>query len=421
MPPAAAVSAERSADTPRRRAVRLASLVVALGLAACGGRSETALLPTTLTAEGTSRVDMLVATTRAATGKPEAPYTGERGAEVSLDRFVVSIPPEAARKVGEIQWPETSPADPAKSFAVLEDRRLTKPEAVAWFHRSGSRRMLVFVHGFNTRYDEAVFRFAQLVHDSGTDFVPVLFSWPSRGSVWAYAYDRESTIASRDALESVLRGAAADPAVSDVTVLAHSMGGWLAVEALRQMAIREGKVPSKIGNLILASPDLDVDVFRGQIARIGRSPRVTLFVSRDDRALELSKRLAGGVDRLGAIDPSTEPARGTLEKAGVTVLDLTALRTGDNLNHGKFAQSPEIVRLLGQRLIAGQSVTDSQVGLGDRLGAVALGAAGTVGSAASFVVTAPIAVFDPQTRSGLGERGSRVGEGLFGTFDPLLK
>lgn len=408
------------AHTYRHR-VRAGIVVAALlGLAACSGRPEGVMAPTTLSAEGTSVVDMLVVTTREATGKPAMPFNGERGDHPSINLIDVSIPPEKVRKVGEIQWPTRLPADPATSFAVVSDRAVDEAEGKAWFRRSGKRRVLVFVHGFNTRYEEAVFRFAQIVHDSGTDFVPVLFTWPSRGSVFEYVYDRESTNVSRDALERLLRIAATEPGVTEVTVMAHSMGSWLAVEALRGLAIHGG-VPKKLSNVILAAPDLDVDVFENQLDRIGATPRFTLFVSRDDHALDMSRRLAGGIDRLGSIDPSQEPYRSRLERHGVTVLDLTALQTGDKLNHGKFAESPEVVRLLGNRLIAGQKVSDDTVGFGDRLGAVAMGAAGTVGSAAGLAISAPIAVFDPNTRAELGGRFGRVGAHVSGTVSPLVQ
>ena len=101
-----------------------------------------------------------------------------------------------------------------------------------------------------------------------------------------------------------------------------------------------------------------------------------------------------------------------LEKKGITVLDLTALQSGDRLNHGKFAESPEVVRLIGNRLIDGQTVTDSQIGLGERLGAVAMGTAGTVGSAASIVVSTPIAVFDPVTRKNYDDQWKRLGRSV---------
>ena len=72
------------------------------------------------------------------------------------------------------------------------------------------RRVLIFVHGFNTRFEEAVYRFAQIVHDARVDVAPVLFTWPSGGSVTDYVYDRDSAIYSRDALEAVLQALVKD-------------------------------------------------------------------------------------------------------------------------------------------------------------------------------------------------------------------
>jgi esterase/lipase superfamily enzyme len=117
------------------------------------------------------------------------------------------------------------------------------------------------VHGFNNHFEDAVFRFAQFVHDSGAEeVVPILFTCPSRGSLFAYGYDHESASYSRDALEEGLRVLAKNPEVREITVVAHSMGNWVTLAALRQMAIRNGKVAEKIRNVILAAPDVDVNV-----------------------------------------------------------------------------------------------------------------------------------------------------------------
>lgn len=394
-----------------------AVLVVAL-LAGCAGRPEGVLIPTTERAAGTSRVDVLVATTRRPSEEPGILFSGERGKEPQVTEIAVSIPPDSKREVGQVQWPKKLPPNPEKEFATVSVTPLETAGATAWLKRTlpESRRVLVFVHGFNNRYEDAVYRFAQIVHDSKADAAPVLFTWPSRGSVFAYNYDKESTNYSRDALEALLRRLAREPAVGEVTIMAHSMGSWLTVEALRQMAIRDGRVAPKIQNVILASPDLDVDVFSRQLAEIGpKRPSFTLFVSRDDRALSLSRRISGNVDRLGQVDPMAEPYRTEFEKAGIVVLDLTALKGNDQLNHGKFAESPEVVRLLGNRLIAGQTVTDSDVGFGERLGAVAFGAAQSVGSAASVAVSTPIAVFDPTTRRNYRDQVDRFGNSLGGT------
>jgi esterase/lipase superfamily enzyme len=392
-------------------------------LSGCASRAEGVLIPTTIEARGTSKVDVLVATTRKSSTVPGVLFSGERGKEPEMTEIAVSIPPESKRKVGQVQWPSRLPADPSRDFATVAISQLDATQSRQWLkaHLPKSRRVLVFVHGFNNRYEDAVYRFAQIVHDSRADVAPVLFTWPSRGSIFAYNYDKESTNYSRDALETMLRRITDDKRVGEVTVMAHSMGSWLTVEALRQMAIRDGRVSSKIQNVILASPDLDVDVFGRQLEELGaKRPKFTLFVSRDDRALQLSKRISGNVDRLGQIDPAQEPYRSELERAGITVLDLTALQGGDPLNHGKFAESPDVVKLLGNRLIAGQTVTDSPIGLGESIGALAVGTAQTVGSAASVAVSAPIAVFDPNTRRSYNDQVDRLGQSLGGTIQTAV-
>jgi esterase/lipase superfamily enzyme len=406
----------------KRRAPRAALtglLVAMMALSGCGGRPVGVMQAAGTAAPGTSKVDLLVATTRAADDNPAVLFSGERGTGLAVNAVDVSIPPEANRKVGQVQWPSRLPADPLRDFVTVSVDPLEGERAgETWLksHMPKSRRVLVFVHGFNNRYEDAVYRFAQIVHDSHADVAPVVFTWPSRGSIFDYNYDKESTNYSRDALEELLTRTAANPAVSDVTIMAHSMGTWLTVEALRQMAIRNGHVASKINNVILASPDLDVDVFGRQFASLGKErPHFTIFVSQDDRALALSRRISGNVDRLGQIDPSVEPYRSKLEAAGITVLDLTKLKGGDRLNHGKFAESPEVVKLIGDRLIAGQTITDSNVGLGEAVGAVAMGAAQTAGSAVSVAVSTPIAIFDPRTRRNYDAQLKRLGRSVDNT------
>ncbi|ELT49895.1 esterase/lipase superfamily enzyme [Ochrobactrum intermedium] len=397
-----------------------ALLVLVSLLTGCASRPEGVLVPIGDTASpGTTKVNLVVATTRRPSDNPGILFSGERDKLVSLNEIVVSIPPEKNRKAGEVQWPKKLPPNPQKDFTTVSVTPVkTDVEMAGWVrpHLTKSRRVMVFVHGFNNTFEDSVYRFAQIVHDSGADVAPVIFTWPSRASVFDYNYDKESTNYSRDALEQILRAIVREPEVKDITVMAHSMGSWLTVEALRQMAIRDGRVNAKITDVILASPDLDVDVFSKQFLAMGKQhPRFTLFTSRDDKALALSRRISGNIDRLGQIDPSIEPYRSELERSGITVIDLTQLKAGDRLNHGKFAASPEVVQLIGKRLVAGQTITDSQVGLGDRLGAVAIGTAQGVGTAASLVVTAPIAVFDPNTRKTYDEQIDRFGRAVGNT------
>ncbi len=406
------------------RAARWAGVaVLAIALAGCAGRPSGNLIAVSAGAPGASAVDMLVATTRAEDlSPPGIMFSGERGRGLAFADIVVSIPPDAARKVGEVQWPASVPGDPAHDFVTLRADRLDLAHAVAAFDRrlraEPSRHVLLFVHGYNTRFEEAVYRFAQIAHDAGAPIVPVLFTWPSRGKLLDYVYDRESATYSRDGLEAVLQAMAKDPNVGSISILAHSMGNFVAVEALRQMAIRNRALSPKIRDIMLAAPDIDVDVFRREVAEIeasDKSPPITLFVSQDDHALDLSRRLAGDQPRLGAINPNAEPYRTILEKARVHVVDLTRVNSDDALNHGKFAQS-DVVKAIGARLAAGQTLTDARRTLGERLGGIAQGAAETVGDAAALAVSAPAAIIDPDTRATLEDQavtlGATAGEAL---------
>jgi len=382
---------------------------VSLMLSACGGGIQGAMTPVPQAIGIGSAVDILVATTREPSAEGADLYTGERGERMSFVDVSVSVPPPQNRTVGEVKRPTTEQGDPETEFVVISLDHIDAATAIDRFderiRKVPGRRVLVFVHGYNNRFDDAVFRLAQIVHDSDAEVMPVLFTWPSRASLLAYGYDRESANFSRTNLETVLRRIAEDPAVGEVSVLAHSMGNWLTMEALRQMSIRDGRINPKIRTVMLAAPDVDVDVFREQMFDIGENrPEMILFVSGDDKALAVSKRIWQSTKRLGAIDPTEEPFRSRVEESGLTVIDLTEVKDGDSLHHGKFAQSPEVVRLIGTRLIDGQTLTDFHASFGDRVIQLSTGVAAAAGTAVGVAVSAPVAVVDPHTRRSINDR-----------------
>jgi esterase/lipase superfamily enzyme len=386
-------------------------LLAALLLASCGGRPQGVLLPVTTVTAGTKRIDMLVATTRKALPENQSEmFSGERGKQLAFADIAVSIPPDAARVVGEVQWPASVPGNPAREFVTLSAENIDSKTAIQRFGQRISRpdvrgRTVIFVHGYNSRFEDAVFRFAQIMHDSSAPGMPILFTWPSRGELLAYAYDRESANYSRDGLEEGLRRLAADPRVTEISILAHSMGNWVTMEALRTMALRSGRVHPKIANVMLAAPDVDVDVFYTQIAALGdKRPAMTLFVSQDDRALQFSRRLWGDVARLGSINPEEQPHKDEIARSKITVVDLTKLKSGDPLAHGKFAQSPDVVRYIGARLASGQTVTEQNSTLGEQLVQTGSELGSVVGGTAGAVIRAPISLVDGTLRNNTEER-----------------
>jgi esterase/lipase superfamily enzyme len=159
-------------------------------------------------------------------------------------------------------------------------------------------------------------------------------------------------------------------------------------------------------NVILAAPDLDVDVFASQWRSLGdHPPQFTIFVSRGDRALALSRSIAGNAERLGRIDPDAKP---WLSQAGIEVIDLTGQESADIFRHAKFADNPEVVRFLGAQLINGDAVSDSSISLGERARSVSMGVAQSVSGAAALAIGAPIAVVDPDMRRSYSEQANQL-------------
>jgi len=353
------------------RACVVSSLIVAVACSACSGRpSQGVLIPVSLTSGGEAIVPVLAATTRRPTADPGEMFSGDRGSDVLYASVAVSIPPDSVRQIGEIQWPASIPGDPARNFVTVSADYIDRSDFVRRVAASAGRsggRVLVFVHGFNNRFDDAVYRFAQIVHDARTPAVPILFTWPSRGELRlrAYTYDRESANYSRDAFEELLESISRIPTVTEVNVLAHSMGNWVTLEALRARSIRTGVLSGKVKNVMLVAPDVDVDVFRAQIKRMGaRRPRFALFVSQDDQALALSKSIWGGIQRLGEVNPDNEPYRAEFEQAHIEVFNLTKLkRAGDDAHNRAFEDVTSVMTLIKQRMAAGQQLSDrSSVG-----------------------------------------------------------
>src|SRR5271169_1719066 len=240
-----------------------AVIALVLVFGACSGRPlQGVLVPEVQSAAGVSRVPILVATTRQrSSNDPGEMFTGDPARVLDYASITVSIPPESARKIGQIQWPTSVPGDPARDFMTVSADYLDKQAfnaAISAVAKSTKRsKVLVFVHGFNNRFDEAVYRFAQIVQDSQAPVIPVLFSWPSKGVVAldAYKSDVERVNESRGALKQVLESIALNRNINGITVLCHSMGCLAALEALGSKSIH-------VKNVLLVAPDVDVDVFR---------------------------------------------------------------------------------------------------------------------------------------------------------------
>jgi esterase/lipase superfamily enzyme len=289
------------------------------------------------------------------------------GAVARHELDTITVPP--GHEAGGVERPNWGAPDPRRHITVadhsdLEDNEFRNQLAAQISGRVGvSRDVLVYVHGFNTSLDDARFRLAQLVVDGNFAGVPILFTWPSKAALLAYGADKESATASRDAYLKLLNEVAATPGVGRVHILAHSMGTWLTMETLREAALSGSPdLNGKLGQVLLAAPDIDLSVFKQQIARLDAS-HFSVFVSKGDRALQLSAGLQGD-RRLGSLDPGSEADRELIEKLGVGVYDISGFSTG-LIGHDNYADAPQVVSQIGATLSKpaaadeGQAVIDA--------------------------------------------------------------
>ncbi|TIT48549.1 MAG: alpha/beta hydrolase, partial [Mesorhizobium sp.] len=157
----------------------------------------------------------------------------------SYARVDVTVP--KSHQVGNIERAKGSAnSNPVKDFTAKD---VTYYEGAPQFAKAVGAditmrgdRALVFVHGFNNGFDDGIYRLTQIAHDTKYPGTPVLFSWASSAKTTGYLYDRDSANAARDDLEATLR-MLAKTRVKSIDIIAHSMGTWLTMEALRQLAI----------------------------------------------------------------------------------------------------------------------------------------------------------------------------------------
>jgi esterase/lipase superfamily enzyme len=306
-------------------------------------------------------------------------YGAERGRRLELGRALVTVP--AAHRIPSIERPFAvrvpylqlvlyeQGADPRRHFTIKDLQVLSRPEFLALAReraragRAFKDHALVFVHGFNTAFDQALYRTAQLAYDLQFDGVAFLYSWPSVGGVAGYIRDRESATQAEPYLKQFLTLVAEETGASSVSVIAHSMGNLPLLNVLRDLgpALPPGV---RLSEVILAAPDVDRDVFVNLAAAIRGSGRgLTLYCSANDRAMTAARSFAGGVPRAGDV-----PADGPVIVPGVDTIDVT--ETGTDLlalNHSLYAERSALLNDIGLLLQTGERPPERRIPILQRI------------------------------------------------------
>jgi esterase/lipase superfamily enzyme len=323
----------------RRALLRaLASSAAALALCGCssmaapGMRYDASALSTQPT--------IIVATTRKpVNGARAKPWYGPERAALSVARAKLTPPDDGRFSLGAVglgDW----------RLDAIEPAPQQIGDLMA--QATNGHDVLIYVHGFRQTFEDAALDAARLSDGIRFRGETMVFSWPSKAGLFDYAYDRDSAMSSRDALERVLETVMVGPTNGRVHIVAHSMGTMLTLEVLRQLYARYGdSATERIGAVVFAAPDIDMDVFSSSLERIGPLARqITIITATNDRALGLSGKLAGGITRVGAAE------KAQLERLGLRVIDASDQGWGI-INHDLFLTNAEVRQVIRRAIDGG--------------------------------------------------------------------
>lgn len=299
-------------------------------------------------------------------------FGGERSQTLSFGQATVMVPkPEGVPgraplpTINSDQPPKTKVSDfettevtrlAIRHIGTVDDDRQIVEEVQR--HVDSARifrnQIFVFVHGYNVSFENALRRTAQIAYDLNFDGAAFLFSWPSRGRLWSYWYDRESAGLAVNHLKEFLEKIVAETKATKVHLIAHSMGNVVLLDALEKIKFSSRDLSRwAFAEIVLHAPDVDKDRFRQlmkSIKGVGRS--VTLYASARDWALGISGWVWGLVGRAGAI-PSVV--------AGVETIDVTAAGSSLlGLDHDLYATNPTIFNDMRRLLELGEHPPDKR-------------------------------------------------------------
>ena len=287
-------------------------------------------------------------------------FSEDRTDTLSLGIAAVTIP-RAYRKKGEIlvpSWRDLLSArnpwneDPSRHFTILQRASrvfATRDDFVAYarslFAATAKRHehAIVFVHGYNVSFVNALYRTAQISYDLGIEDAgfgaPFLYSWPSGETFQNYAYDLDSSRLAVPHLKSFIELVARESGAKYVHVIAHSMGNWPALKAIEMIAA-EKPGQTMFTQLMLAAPDVDVQEFIGLVGKIKDAVGgLTLYASSSDRAMIASRRVRRNFARAGDVLDGIPVIAEGLDSIDVSAISSEIL----SLNHSAYADKKELL------------------------------------------------------------------------------
>lgn len=268
---------------------------------------------------------------------------GTRRSDVKYGMCEVSIPRD--HRMGELEepsiWKLEFYEDPEEHVVLLDVNLKSKnaffSKLKKRINESPDKNAFIFVHGYNTSFEDAARRTAQMSYDLGFDGAPVFYSWPSQSSLLGYNVDQGNIKWSETNIENFLRDFLNQSNAQNVFLIAHSMGNRGLAGALTSIIAENPEMTMRIKEIILAAPDIDADIFKRDIAPIlinGNHP-ITLYASSNDMALIASQKFSEAF-RVG------QSGDEMVIMPGIETIDASTVET-DFLGHSYFGESEDIL------------------------------------------------------------------------------
>ena len=214
--------------------------------------------------------------------------------------------------------PEGIVVDPEQQRAYNQSIATMQQTISSRLKSSDQKDIILYVHGFNNSFENAVLDLNDVWHFSGRHGVPIAYTWPSgTGNLLGYFTDRESGEYTVYHLKETIRILSAMPDVENIHILAHSRGTDITTTALRELVIETraaGKNPVKtlkIKNLMMAAPDLDYGVVTQRLIAEKFGPaigQITIYMNEGDSALGIAQTLMKGI-RFGKLTAQKQSER----------------------------------------------------------------------------------------------------------------
>jgi esterase/lipase superfamily enzyme len=224
-------------------------------------------------------------------------FGAERG-DLSLGVARVSIPDD--HRMGKVErpalWKLQFRETPQKHVMVLSLEPLMRETFIARTQASLGqdlkKEIMLFVHGYNVGFVEALTRASQIAYDLKFEGLPALFSWPSEGSLPKYTVDETNVAWARPDFVQFLHILREEVGAETIHIIAHSMGNRLVTETIASMNQSSSAKCARICQIVLAAPDIDAATFKDLATTFhNKAERFTLYASSDDKALMASKAI----------------------------------------------------------------------------------------------------------------------------------